>query len=557
MEEKNLSKKYSGYYCKKCNSILLIQIIPKKSNIKIFSSCKCCKQYENIDSFINKYRKNIIDINKISKDSILKYYNDNKNENKVDINIIIDNFIKSKEKMNKEGIKIKNELIEIYKRKIEEINKLYDEYINNNNIILIIEQMIESYKLINDNPSNILNILNNCKFNEKTSSDYLFKNNKENLDSIFKGVKYYFKNEYIISRSYIKEGFKTNYFTFKNYSAKNIIEIDNNLCASCLNNNSNILIYDLDNLENLTNEKYYFKAHLEDVNWVIKSDKNNLISLGKDRMFKIWPIIDRVLLNNIKTNDEFLNKNIDNNIKVNNLNTLSECKLFNLNPLYQYYFENEEMKNITKMIKLKESQIIAASNKNIFLFKYLIDKNNLDIEFINKYICYNLIDIYVIEKDKNEIIAMNNEHYLYFLNISNFEIIYKIKVRMMTKNNLIQLNPNELLLFDGNYFKIIDINKLKIKLCITSYNISDFLLNMNDGTIIKSSSHGIRRFLLKTMEELPILLQFNSVEESYYDYLYNNESYPEKIVYVYKLKDGRVIISHLNGENEICSLLFI
>jgi hypothetical protein len=32
--------------------------------------------------------------------------------------------------MNKEGIKIKNELIEIYKRKIEEINKLYDEYIN-------------------------------------------------------------------------------------------------------------------------------------------------------------------------------------------------------------------------------------------------------------------------------------------------------------------------------------------------------------------------------------------------------------------------------------------
>ena len=80
---------------------------------------------------------------------------------------------------------------------------------------------------------------------------------------------------------------------------------------------------------------------------------------------------------------------------------------------------------------------------------------------------------------------------------------------------------------------------------------------MNDGTIIKSSSHGIRRFLLKTMEELPILLQFNSVEESYYDYLYNNESYPEKIVYIYKLKDGRVIISHLNGENEICSLLFI
>ena len=52
MQDKIINEKFSGYYCKKCNFIPFIQIIPKEKNIKIFSSCKCRKQYENIDSFI-------------------------------------------------------------------------------------------------------------------------------------------------------------------------------------------------------------------------------------------------------------------------------------------------------------------------------------------------------------------------------------------------------------------------------------------------------------------------------------------------------------------------
>ena len=56
---------YNGYFCQKCNSIPLIQIIPKLNNSKIFSSCKCCKHYQTIDNFIKcNYHKNI-DINKI------------------------------------------------------------------------------------------------------------------------------------------------------------------------------------------------------------------------------------------------------------------------------------------------------------------------------------------------------------------------------------------------------------------------------------------------------------------------------------------------------------
>ena len=72
MKEKIINEKYSGFYCKKCNFIPLIQIIPKEKNIKIFSSCKCRKQYEDIDSFIkNKYHKNIIDIYQIPKKTFI------------------------------------------------------------------------------------------------------------------------------------------------------------------------------------------------------------------------------------------------------------------------------------------------------------------------------------------------------------------------------------------------------------------------------------------------------------------------------------------------------
>jgi len=113
--------KYSGYYCQKCNLIPLIQIIPQKNNIKIFSSCKCNKQYQNIESFIKKYyKKDVVDINKISKESnINEYYKYKKNneENKVDINLIINKLNKAKEKIKNEGREIKDRIIEIYEKK--------------------------------------------------------------------------------------------------------------------------------------------------------------------------------------------------------------------------------------------------------------------------------------------------------------------------------------------------------------------------------------------------------------------------------------------------------
>jgi len=167
-------KYYSGYFCKKCNSIPLIQIIPKENISKILSSCKCCKHYQTIDNFIkNNYHKDI-DINRITDNSNNKYFGnkDSKNNETIYISFITEKLNKTRKKLEKEADKIKNNIIELFQRKIDEVNEFYKSYIQNNNkIISVLEELIKSYQLIEDNQSNILNILNNFSFNELYTID--------------------------------------------------------------------------------------------------------------------------------------------------------------------------------------------------------------------------------------------------------------------------------------------------------------------------------------------------------------------------------------------------
>ena len=64
--------------------------------------------------------------------------------------------------------------------------------------------------------------------------------------------------------------------------------MDNSICASCSNLDDSIILYDLNNL---SDKNIYFEAHFKAVNWLIKSNKNNIISCGYDDLIKIWPII--------------------------------------------------------------------------------------------------------------------------------------------------------------------------------------------------------------------------------------------------------------------------
>ena len=77
---------------------------------------------------------------------------------------------------------------------------------------------------------------------------------------------------------------------------------------------------------------------------------------------------------------------------------------------------------------------------------------------------------------------------------------------------------------------------------------------MNDGTIIKSYNLGITRFYLKTMKE--ILFINNDESEDCYEY-FKNTNEIEKIVFIYKLSNKRIIVCYQNEKIELCNLKFI
>ena len=351
--------KFSGYYCKKCNSIPLIQIIPKINNIKILTSCKCNKQYQNIDSFIKNYYFQDIDaLNITSKDKNKKEFcQNNQKEKDFDIKLIIDKFNKAKEKLYKEGLELKNKIIDFYQRKIDKINEVYNSYIiNNNKIILLIEQIIKSYQLITDNQTSIKNINNNCLFNENNKARKLM-NDNFNLEKTFEMIVEYFKEEYIFSDTCIKEGFEIKSFFYNKNSVKCLIEMGNNICAASLNNDPNIILFDLNNLNEA---KIAFKAHQRKISWI----DNNLITCGDNGEIKIWPVI----------NQNFISERLKSN--ENEEGTFYKANkliYFDIKAILIYKSEDKEMEKIEKMIEIKDNEFLAFSPKRIFLYKYIIN----------------------------------------------------------------------------------------------------------------------------------------------------------------------------------------
>ena len=134
--------KFSGYFCKKCKMIPYIQIVIERKNINILSSCKCHKEYQNIDSFIkNRYKTDIVNLNKTENNPLIGERKVQKDK-MIDIKSIKSQYYKVKEKLYNNGLDLKNKLIEMYKKKIEKIEEQYEIYIiKNKKIGTILEHL--------------------------------------------------------------------------------------------------------------------------------------------------------------------------------------------------------------------------------------------------------------------------------------------------------------------------------------------------------------------------------------------------------------------------------
>ena len=535
----NDNSKYDGYFCKKCKSIPIIQIILKNSITKILSACKCHKHYENIESFKkNKSLKEKIEISKISNEPI--YLNYHKDIN-IDINSIKSKYVKAKKELFQKSNELKNKIIKLYEENINHVEKMLDKYIKRNNIIIeVIDKIIKSYEMMKDNPSNIQNLLNNCVFDNRFKINSLLEVFKTSLNDISKKLENYFEEELIVSNSIVNRSIKKEKLTNNNYcEISNFIEINKNICAWCSKYKSYITVM---NPNKRDSYNLNFIADLKYVNCMIKSSSNNLISIGNDGFIKIWPLID----------DEFIDKEIkkEDNDKIKIIDV-------NLKPLLEFKDETKEIKKIERMVNFKGDKFIANAPLSIFLFKYIINSTKAELQLINYYeyaltqikkveykFLNDIVDIIPIEKDNKEILALSMKNYIHLLNIPNFELINTINVKNISKNCLLQINSNEILIVDNiNYLKIIDINTSQTKLAIKSSSSINILLKSPDDTIIYSGFDGIKRCLIKTMENLPDLIQLTEDNE----YYYYDDYYKDNIVCLAQLKNGTIIACYQNG----------
>ena len=365
---------------------------------------------------------------------------------------------------------------------------------------------------------------------------------KTNLDENSKKLQNYFKQELIVSHSIINKNIKEEKLADNFCCAiNNFIEIDDDICAWCSKYKSYITIMNPFKKDSFMLK---FTAHIKYVNYMMKSNSNNLISCGDDGIIKIWPLID----------NDFINSNLNKG-----KDDVKSTKIIdiNLEPLLKYSNEHNDMKKLEKLVNIKDSRFLAHSTQSLFLFKYIIKENEAEINLLFNYeysltssknLSYkflnDIIDIVPIIKDGKEILALCMKSYIHFLNLPNFEVITTIKVKTLKNNCLLQINKNDILIVDHLYYlKIIDMNSWKIKLGIKKYSSINFLLKLFDDTIISSEFSGIHRYHVKTMEDLPDILKLSDdIDDYYYD-----EYFRDEIVYLCQFKNGTIIACFQNG----------
>ena len=537
----------TGFYCPKCKSVPIIQIIPKISSINIFCCCKCNKKLINYNNFLKNYYLKNINYENISNEPIYeKSLNEkdiNQNKKEIDIEKIKENLYRIHKLINSYILEIKNNILKILENKIKEIK---DNYENNIQVNLklknIIEILLNNYKSNNKNYSNIKNLIHNAKFNlgylNNTYNKLKFDNNIP-LGNLLQNINEFFNKTYILCNS--NELLYT-YKKFFNHSSSVtcLIELNKERIASC-SNDSYINIYNLETKKSL----YKYLAHNNGVNWIDKFYKNNIISCGNDSLLKIW-----------------LKPQLDyKDINPEGIHNITYSKTLEIKPLKSLNIPD----NIFKFIMINDNSILLSGKNKVYLVRYKLiidvqnEKNLLNVELFivntKSLDDNNMIDLLKVKNNKNvEFIFLLGSKKLSFLSLPDLQIVSEIKE---FNNNscftcLTQLNKDEIIYSNGPIIKIFNINICQITYQYKNPNNITFLSKLKDNTLLISTKEGILRIELKSFEQISFI---DTIVSSNYNSYYFQNYEKEKITYIYEFEDGKLGICSSYGNIKICRFL--
>ena len=487
--------------CRKCNSIPLIELVPKENDLKILLSCNCNKQHL------------------IKKQSFYKYYYNDKcmdieENNNITINKykeIIEKYKKYKDCFMNKLKELKNKIynyLEDAIRNIEtaiDLNKKYNEDIDK-----IVEILIKNYQLDPNNNINEKNIINNIQinpFNSFKQFDFgLFTKNIQNLNKMFQS---YIKDNYIITYN--------KYQIIQSIQKSDlIIELNNNIFARFKKNDS-IKLFDINDLSKS----------------IIINKNINLSDILTDEKKKYLISVEDDYFINFRKIDE-----IENKLQNKNKN---EDKIV---PILVFKHDNP----IKNLINLENNLLGLSDDKSIIIYKYNIE--NKSIELISK------LDIRI---DKLKLIKSSNKNYISFYNNSSSYLnIYEIPTLMLFKSIHIykqynskiiyeQINENQLIIGQNRCLSIINIKNdnnsnysIKINFDVMSIKV------LKDRTILIGGRSEMKRLFMKTLEELPCFISFDDdVDYDEYDYgfsmpIVRNDS---DVLAINELSDGKIMLT--------------
>lgn len=461
----NNNETISSFFCPKCETIPQIELYPKDNHLSILTSCKCHKQLLKYDIFYKNYFKQNLEKSTIKNTKNKKYINDELN-NKIIKQISY--YEINRDIFYEKLLEIKKGLIEKLNSTIKSIEKIYEENKNiNDKIDKIMKILINNYK---SNPYleiNIMNIFLNTQKNilHKKIIDFNSKKLLVNISQIY--------NENYIIKPY-------NYNLIKSYmfygNDNRMVEIKKGLFA--INYNGSIKIGEI-NKEEINLKTRGIKNLLTD------EKKEYLISHEVDNSILFWNINE---IEKLYKNNQNKNTNLD------------------LSPSFKIKFEYD----ISELINLEDNMLCGNNSKSFFIFKYNINEKNFQI--IEK-IDNNLKNLMLIKRKNKKYIICKDGKYLEIIEVPKIKLVNKIQIGKW-ENELFyyeQISEDEILIGINKCIKIFNLKYFKITLSKKIYLNIMSLKKLEDNTILVGGRNEIKRFSLKTLEELPKLID---VDES-------------------------------------------
>ena len=472
---------YSGYLCKKCKNIPLINIVfDDKNNMKLLGKCSCFLKSLTLKQ-ANKY-----------------YYTENMRKicpTEIKENEEYKNIIEQLKEKSKIIINKKNELIDFSNNKINEISKTFDKLFEiNNDYEKLLNILFNSYKSEPLNNSNKLNFNNifirtqELLFNEeKIIKEIKLETTMNYLNTDIQEIENAFSNYLTNGFSQIKRINDLN--IIKNRpSIKQILKYPDNFILFRKPNEFNLYSF---NSSKIFEQSFYFNKDLIKIDL----DRTNIICLSKNSIFILTLKLD------IKNEDQKPILNDQRNINIDLFNYY--CFELDKNDID---YDNILCLKDENNGNINEGKFALAKKKRIDFYKYNLnlEKKDMILKVFSLDLESKLYKLALIKYKKNHALVIATYLSIFLFDFQKSEKIGEFKIPYdkidMNQISITQLNQDEIIITKNYTINLFDLKNFKLKLRKNNNCLISHIYRLDDEIFVICDTLGSARYSCKNFE---------------------------------------------------------